>query len=66
MKAATASAVENTADHMDEETSFTASATSHPLDPDAEENVSKKARVAGNVLHTRGVDERKSHVNEVA
>ena len=35
-----------------------------PLDPDAEESVSEKARVARNVLHIRGEDELKFDVNE--
>ena len=48
---------------MDEDTSLRASATSHPLEPDAEENGSKKARVARNVLHIRGEDGLKFDVN---
>ena len=48
---------------MDEYTSLRALAISHPLEPDAEENVSKKARVAREVLHIRGEDELKSDVN---
>ena len=55
---------ENPADRMDVDTSLRTLATSHPLDPDAEENVSKKARVARNVLHIRGEDELKFDVNE--
>ena len=34
------------------------------MDPDAEENVSNKARVASNVLHIRGECELKIDVNE--
>ena len=55
--------VESSAGQMDEYTSLRALAISHPLEPDAEENVSKKARVARNVLHIRGEDELKSDVN---
>ena len=55
--------VENSAGQMDEDTFLRAPAISHPLEPHAEENVSKKARVARNVLHIRGEDELKSDVN---
>ena len=41
-------------------------ATSHQLDPVDDENVSKKARVAGNVLHIRGEDSVKFDANEEA
>ena len=46
VKPATATDVENSADHIDEDTSLRALAISHPLKPDAEEHVSRKARVA--------------------
>ena len=49
-----------------EDTSLRAPATSHPLEPDAEEKVSRKARVARNVLHISGEDELKFNVNEEA
>ena len=39
---------------MDEDTSLGTLATSHPLDPDVDEFVSKKVRVARNVLRIRG------------
>ena len=42
LKPATVTNVENPADQMDKDTSLRTPATSHPLDPDAEENVSKK------------------------
>ena len=41
-------------------------ARSHPLDPVDDENVSKKARVARNVLHIRGEDNLIFDVNEEA
>ena len=41
-------------------------ATSHQLEPVDDENVSKKARVARNVLHIRGEDSMKFDVNEEA
>ena len=41
-------------------------ATSHPLEPVDDENVSKKARVARNVLHIRSEDNLKLDVNEEA
>ena len=55
--------VENLAEQVDEHTSLRTLATSHPLDPEAEENVSKKARVSGNVLYIRGGDVLKLDVN---
>ena len=58
--------VENSAGQMDEDTSLRAPAISHRLKPDAEEYVSKKARVARNVLHIRGEDGLKFDVNEEA
>ena len=50
LKPTTMTDVENLANHMDQDTSLGTPATSHPLELDAEENVSKKARVARNVL----------------
>ena len=41
-------------------------ATAHPLEPAGDENMSKKARVASNVLHIRGESELKFDVNEEA
>ena len=41
-------------------------ATSHQLEPVYDENVSKKARVARNVLHIRGEDHVKFDVNKEA
>ena len=43
--------VANLAEQVDEDTSLRTPATSHPLVLDAEENVSKKSRVARNVLY---------------
>ena len=43
LKLTTMTGVENLANHMDEDTSLQTPATSHPLELDAEENVSKKA-----------------------
>ena len=43
LKLTTMTDVENLANHMDEDTSLRTPATSHPLELDAEENVSKKA-----------------------
>ena len=51
---------------MDEHTSLRNLATSHPLEPDAEDIVSKKARVEKNVLHRFGEDELKFDVKEDA
>ena len=65
-KPCVATDVENSADQMDEDPSLRAPAISHPLEPDAEENDSKKARVARNLLHILGEDELKSNVNEEA
>ena len=45
---------ENLADRMDEDNFRRGPATSHQLEPEDDENVSKKARVARNVLHIRG------------
>ena len=49
-----------------DDTSLRSLATSHPLEPEAPENVSKKARNARNLLHIRGPDELKFDVNEKA
>ena len=57
---------ENLADPMHVDNFQRTPATSHPLEPDADENVSKKARVARNVLHIRGEDGLKFDVNEEA
>ena len=54
------------ADQMDEDNCQRTLATSHPLEPDADENVSKKARVARNVLHFHGENNAKFDVNEEA
>ena len=57
---------ENLADPMDEDNFRRGPATSHQLEPVDDENVSKKARVARNVLHIRGQDNVKFDVNEEA
>ena len=57
---------ENLADRMDEDNFRRGPATSHQLEPVDDENVSKKARVARNVLHIRGEDSVKLDVNEEA
>ena len=57
---------ENLADRMDEDNFRRGPATSHQLEPVDDENVSKKARVARNVLHIRGEDSTKFDVNEEA
>ena len=57
---------ENPANQMDEDSSRRGPATSHQLEPVDDENVSKKARVARNVLHIRGEDNVKFDVNEEA
>ena len=57
---------ENLTDGMDEDNFRRTPATSHPLEPVDDENVSKKARVARNVLHIRGEDNVKFDVNEEA
>ena len=54
------------ADRMDEDNIRRGPATSHQLEPVDDENVSKKARVARNVLHIRGEDSVKSDVKEEA
>ena len=51
---------------MDEDNFRRGPATSHQLEPVDDENVSKKARVARNVLHVRGEDNVKFDVNEEA
>ena len=55
---------ENLANRMDEDNFRRGPATSHQLEPVDDENVSKKARVARNVLHIRGEDRMKFDVNE--
>ena len=57
---------ENLVDWMDEDNFRRGPATSHQLEPVDDENVSKKARVARNVLHIRGEDGVKFDVNEEA
>ena len=57
---------ENLPDRMDEDNFRRGPATSHQLEPVDDENVSKKARVARNVLHFRGEDSMKFDVNEEA
>ena len=57
---------ENLADWMDEDNFRRGPATSHQLEPVNDENVSKKTRVARNVLHIRGEDSVKFDVNEEA
>ena len=55
-KPTTMTDVENLAEQMDEDIFLRTLATSHPLDREAEENVSEKARVVRNVLRIRGED----------
>ena len=57
---------EDLADRMDEDNFRRRPATSHQLEAVDDENVSKKARVARNVLHIRGEDSVKFDVNEEA
>ena len=57
---------ENPVDQMDEDNFRKGPATSHQLEPVDVENVSKKARVARNILHIRGEDNVKFDVNEEA
>ena len=57
---------ENLADRMDEDNFRRRPATSHQLEPVDDENVSKKARVARNVLHIGCEDNVKFDVNEEA
>ena len=56
----------NPTDQMDEDNFRRGPATSHQQEPVDDENVSKKARVARNVLHIRGEDHVKFDVNEEA
>ena len=65
-KTTSATDKENTTDPMDEDNFRRGPATSHELEPVDDENVSKKARVARNVLHIRGEDNEKFDVNEEA
>ena len=55
---------ENTPDQMDVDIFQCTPAASRPLEPAIDENVSKKARVARNVLHIRGESELKFDVNK--
>ena len=57
---------ENLADWMDEDNFRRRPATSHQLEPVDDENVSKKARVARNVLYIRGEESMKFDVSEEA
>ena len=57
---------ENLEDRMDEDNFRRGPATSHQLEPVDDESVSKKARVARNVLHILGEDSVKFDVNEEA
>ena len=57
---------ENLTDRMDEDNFRSRPATSPQLEPVDDENVSKKARVARNVLHIRGEDNVKFDVNDEA
>ena len=66
LKTTTADDPENTPDRMDVDSFQRTPATSHPLEPVSDENLSKKARVAGNVLHIRGESELKFDINEEA
>ena len=54
LKTATADDAENMPDRMDVDSFQRTPATSHPLELASDENLSKKARVAGNVLQIRG------------
>ena len=56
----------NPADQMDEDNFRRGPATSHQLEPVDDDNVSKKARVARNVLHIPGGDSVQFDVNEEA
>ena len=57
---------ENLANRMDEDNFRRGPATSHQLEPVDDQNVSKKERVARNVLQIRGEDNVKFDVNEEA
>ena len=57
---------ESTPDQVDVESFQRTLATSHPLEPAINENVSKKARVARNVRHIRGESDLKFYVNSEA
>ena len=57
---------EDLVDRMDEDNFRREPATSHQLEPGNDENVSRKARVARNVLHIRGEDSVKFDDNEEA
>ena len=62
-KTTSATDTENLADWMDEDNFQRTPATSDPLEPVDDGNVSKKARVARNVLHIWGEDNVKFDVN---
>ena len=57
---------ENLADRMDEDSFRKGPATSHQWEPVDDDNVSKKARVARNVLHIWGEDSVKFDIKEEA
>ena len=65
-KTTSATDIESPADQMDEDNFRRGPATSQQLEPVDDENVSKKARVARNVLHIRGEDSAKFDVNKEA
>ena len=65
-KTATVADAENTPEQMDVDSFQRTLATVHPLEPASDKNVSKKARVARNVLPIRGKSELKFDVNEEA
>ena len=54
----------NTPDQMDVDSIKRSPATAHPLESAGDENVSKKARIARNVLHIRGESKLKFDVNK--
>ena len=56
-KTDTSADVVNTPDQMDVDSFQMSPANAHPLESAGDENVSKKARVARNVLNTRGESE---------
>ena len=65
-KTDTGADAESAPDHMDVDNFQRTPATAHPLESASDENVSKKARVARNVLQIRGESEFKFDVNEEA
>ena len=62
----TGAEAENAPDQMDVDSFQRTLAPAHPLEPAIDGNVSKKARVARNVLHIRGESDLKFDVNEEA